>query len=360
MTYFEKLIQAFPDHTFLSEEALARYTTVGIGGPAEVFTRVQSSATLTKLVQFCFKQSIPVTILGWGANTLIADRGLRGLVIRNEAAEITVHETTPPELSQQISAQAPARWSADDTAGSFKYDLSDLQYEEAEQGAKRVLVTLASGVSLPMAINVLLAKGVTGLQWYARIPATVGGAIYNNIHGGKHFIGELVQSVTVVTRSGVLQQLTADSLEFGYDFSRFHKTDEVIISADFLLYQGEVVQARQIALEWAKRKQLQPQNSLGCIFQNISAEEQERLGVPTPSIGYLIEHKLELQNYRVGDAMVSPKHAAFIENTGSATAAEYLSVIKTICTAAEEKLALKLKPEIFFLGFTNQELTGIV
>lgn len=358
MSAFEQLTSTFPEQKFLAEEPLARYTTVGIGGPAEVFTRVNSTETLKQLAQFCFAEQIPVTVLGWGANTLIADRGLRGLVIRNEAAEIAVHETLPDTLNEPVKTDA--RWGADDTTGSKKYDLADLQYEEAATDAERVLVTLASGVSLPMAINVLLAKGVTGLQWYARIPASVGGAIYNNIHGGKHFIAELLNSVTILTAHGQLKTYKPTELEFAYDYSLFHKNTDVILSAEFLLYKGDVAAARAISLEWAQRKQIQPQNSLGCVFQNISAAEQEQLGVPTPSIGYLIEHELGLQGYSVGGAQVSPKHAAFIENTGTATAADYLAVIREIITKSQEKLGVTLKPEIFFLGFTDQELDGIV
>ena len=114
-----------------------------------------------------------------------------------------------------------------------------------------------------------------------------------------------------------------------------------------------------MAQEWAVRKKIQPQNSLGCVFQNISPDEQKRLELPTPSIGYMVEHALNLQSLQKGDAVVSPKHAAFIENIGSATAADYLKIIRTIIDAAQEKLGIKLKPEIFFLGFTDQELAGI-
>ena len=114
-----------------------------------------------------------------------------------------------------------------------------------------------------------------------------------------------------------------------------------------------------MAQEWAVRKKIQPQNSLGCVFQNITSDDQKRLELPTPSIGYIVEHVLGLQGFRVGDAVVSPKHAAFIENCGAATAADYLQIIRTIITAAQEKLAITLKPEIFFLGFTHEELNGI-
>lgn len=356
MSLFEELRQQFPLLPFEQNVALAPFTTVRIGGPAEVFIRIRKSADFVNLTKFCLQNHIPVTVIGWGANTLLADRGLPGLVIKNEASEITVHNSLPEKI--YAPENVSARWSADDNQGTKKYDFADLDFAESQ--AEKVWVTLDSGVSLPQAINILLSQGITGLQWYSRIPASVGGAIYNNIHGGTHFISEVIQTVHVITPTGEEKTIPVTELEAGYDFSRFHHSQEIIVAADFLLFKGDVQKARQVANEWAVRKKIQPQNSLGCVFQNISAEDQARLNVPTPSIGYLIEHVLKLQNYRVGDAVVSPSHAAFIENVGSATAADYLAVIRKICTTAQEQLNLKLKPEIFFLGFTKAELEGIV
>jgi len=355
MTLAVQLNQQLPQIQFAAETSLAPFTTVRIGGPAEAFARIKNRADLAAVTQYARAHHIPLTILGWGANTLIADRGLRGIVLRNDTSEIIIHDELPTQINQ-TPAVGP-RWGADDAQGTAKYDFSDLDF--AEQQAERVWVTMDSGVSLPMAINILLSKGVTGLQWYARIPASIGGAIYNNIHGGTHFISEIINSVTVITPEGVEKVIPVTELEAGYDYSRFHHSGESIIAADFLLYRGDVAQAKQVAQEWAVRKKIQPQNSLGCVFQNISPEEQARLNLPTPSIGYMIEHVLQLQNYQVGDAIVSPHHAAFIENRGQASAAEYLEIIRTIIQAAREKLNITLKPEIFFLGFTDAELAGI-
>jgi UDP-N-acetylmuramate dehydrogenase len=355
MTLAEQLNHQFPTLNFAAAVVLAPFTTVGIGGPAEAFARIRTREDLKTIIQYARTSNTPLTILGWGANTLIADRGLRGIVIRNDSSEITVHDEMPEKIFQ--TPAVTARWSADATQGTAKYEFSDLDF--AERNATKVWVSMDSGVSLPMAINILLSKGITGLQWYARIPASVGGAIYNNIHGGTHFISDVLNSVSVITPTGTEKNIPVHELEAGYDYSRFHNSGESIISADFLLYRGDVVKAKQVAQEWATRKKIQPQNSLGCVFQNISAAEQARLAVPTPSIGYLIEHVLELQGYRVGDAVISTKHAAFIENVGKATAADYLSCIRTIITTAQKKLGITLKPEIFFLGFTDAELTGI-
>lgn len=356
MTLAEQLQQKFPDLGFQAEVSLAEFTTVRIGGPAEAFARIKKRDDLAAVAQYARRSGISLTILGWGANTLISDQGLRGIVIRNDTGDITVHETLPKTLP--VAPKVTARWGTDDTQGTAKYDFEDLDF--AEQNAPKVLVTMDSGVSLPLAINMLLSKGVTGLQWYARIPASVGGAIYNNIHGGTHFISEIIYAVYVITKEGEEKVLPVTELDAGYDYSRFHHSDEIIIAADFLLYKGDVEKAKKVAQEWAVRKKIQPQNSLGCVFQNISVEEQKRLELPTPSIGYIVEHVLELQGFSVGDAKVSPNHAAFIENVGSATAKDYLEVIKKIITTAQEKLGIQLQPEIFFLGFTREELDGIV
>jgi UDP-N-acetylmuramate dehydrogenase len=356
MTLAEQLQQQFPNLGFQAEVSLAEFTTVRIGGPAEAFARIKNREDLGAVTKFARKNNIPLTILGWGANTLIADTGLRGIVIRNDTAEITVHDKLPAQMPQV--PKVTARWGTDDSLGTAKYDFEDLDF--TEQQAPKVLVTMDSGVSLPQAINVLLSKGVTGLQWYARIPASVGGAIYNNIHGGTHFISEILHTIYVITATGEEKMIPVTEFDAGYDFSRFHYSNETIISADFLLAKGDVEKAKKVAQEWAIRKKVQPQNSLGCVFQNIPVEEQQRLELPTPSIGYIIEHVLKLQGHRVGDAVISQNHAAFIENAGSATAADYLSVIRTIIAAAREKLGIQLQPEIFFLGFTREELDGIV
>ncbi len=356
MTLKEQLTARFPQLTFLENEPLARYTTVGIGGPAEVFCRVSQTPVLQELCSVAHTEAIPLTILGWGANTLISDAGIRGLVIKNECSEVTVHEELPPELAPSITVAA--RYSAEQAAGSFKYAFSDLDLDESQ--AERVLVTCAAGVGLPTAINVLLSQGITGLQWYSRIPASIGGAVYNNIHGGTHFLSEIIHTITVLTTENTVLTLSAHEAEFGYDSSRFHTSGEVILSVTFLLYRGDAEKAKVTAREWAVRKKLQPQSSLGCVFQNITPEEQARLGFSTPSIGYIIEHKLGLQGKTIGGARISLQHAAFIENTGTATAADYVSLIRLISEAAATQLHIQLKPEIFFKGFTPQELAGIV
>jgi len=184
--------------------------------------------------------------------------------------------------------------------------------------------------------------------------------VVNNIQGGNIFLGELVASVLVVDQDGNLKTLAKNKLQFDYDFSRFHHTQAIIISVCLILNQTGIEEAKQIALSWAQEKAHQPQNSLGCIFQNISEQEKKQAKLPTPSVGYLIDQVLKMKGQQVGAAKISAQHSAFIENTGSTSAQEYLALIKKIKTKAKQELGLTLKPEIFFVGFTEEELSGII
>lgn len=355
-----ELKAAFPNLEFKENYPLAKHTTVKIGGPAEVYCETNNSNDFVALVTHMKQNNLPLTLLGWGANTLISDAGIRGLVLRNTSQTITVHDdkTSDQTFSQSEQETIAARWQSDSKKGTFTYEFSDLDYDESD--AERVQVEMDAGVSLPLAINVLISQGITGLQWYSRIPATVGGAIYNNIHGGTHFISEVIESVMVIDETGKKRDLYREQLKAGYDVSRFHETEEIIVSAKFNLFRGNAEKAAYVAREWAVRKKIQPQRSLGCVFQNISNEQKDKLGYPTTSVGYVVEHILNKKGFQIGDAKVSEKHAAFIENTGNATAKDYLAVIKTIISETKQKTGITLRPEIFFLGFSQSELEGIV
>lgn len=350
MTSLQTQLQsAFSDLLFESEVSLAPFTTVKIGGPAEILVSISTTASLVAVLKFCRSHQIETTILGWGANTLIADRGIRGVVIRNQTKELTIEAAKDVVQERKLPIAARHQSSLPEQA------FSPLDYHESK-ATPRVFVTVASGWPLASLISTLLSKNITGLQWYSRIPATVGGAITNNIHGGTHFISEVIDSVRVLMPANQEQRLTAQDCEFGYDHSRFHGSGEVILDARLLLWQGDVERARATVAEWAKRKQRQPQRSLGCTFQNVSSEDQQKLKLPTPSIGYIIEHILGLKGERIGGAQISLQHAAFIENVDQATAQDYLALALKIQQAAKLKLGLSLKPEIFFRGFAASEL----
>lgn len=340
-------------------EPIAPYTGLKIGGPADIMYFAQSSKDLKEVVLLAREENMPVTLIGGGTNILVSDNGISGLVIISTKGDIRIgneidEETEDKKAEQEIDLTY--RWESDTSKGTFRgIEFKDLDYDET--ALPKVEVEMDAGVNLPYALTYLIEKGLTGLQWYAGIPGTIGGAVFNNIHGGTHFIGELVKSVEVLDMQGQIKTLTIADLGAGYDRSRFHKSGEIILSVKFNMYKGDAEKAKYVAQEWAKRKKIQPRNSPGCAFGNITQLQKEKHNYPTTSIGYIVEHVINMADLRIGDAMISPDHHNFIINLGNATAKDYLAIVKEIYRKTLEKTGIELVPEIFFLGFEQDEIS---
>lgn len=333
-------------------EPLANHTTLKIGGPADVFYEATDSKELVNVEKLAKLQNIPVTILGRGSNVLISDKGIRGLVIRNSTKTIKIGGEKPVH---EDKVEVTARWESDTSKGTFRgIEFKDLDYDESDK--PRIEVEMDSGVNLPFAIKYLLDKGITGLQWYAGIPGTIGGAVFNNIHGGTHFISEVLEKVKILDKDLETKELDIDKLGMDYDKSRFHDSGEIILQATFNLFKGDIEKARFVAAEWAKRKSIQPRNSPGSAFANIMQEQKDKFNYPTTSVGYIVEHVIGLSGFKIGDAAISKDHHNFVVNEGKATAKDYLAVLKEIYKRTKEKLGIELVPEIVLLGFEKDEI----
>jgi len=332
---------------------LAKYTTLRIGGPAQFFYEAKTVDELIKSVNLARDLGIKVTILGGGSNVLISDKGIKGLVVRNCTKNIKILEKIKEYCDYTFpESESESRWKPVKAKGG-KVSLDDLDYDE--RGKPRVGVVLDSGVPLPFAIEFLIKNQITGLQWFTGIPGTIGGAVYNNIHGGKHFFSEVVKSVEILGLNGKVATLESKDLEFGYNKSRFHYSKEVILRVELSLYKGDVERAKYVCEKIKGIKKDLPLNSAGCVFSNITEGEAKRLGVPTQSTGYLIENVLKLTGFKIGDAAISKIHHNFIVNQGHATARQFLGVMKKIYVEAQ-KVGIKLKPEIVLLGFSKDEI----
>ena len=275
---FNDLKNNFPKLEIYQNHPLAPYTTVKIGGPADIFIHTKSSEEFTKILSFCrdamhgVSTDIPITILGNGSNVLISDSGLRGIVIKNDSQEV--------ELLPENKVKA------------------------------------SSGAQLAYLISFTLDHNLLGLEEFAYIPSTIGGAIAGQIHGTKGLISDYLDSV--------------------------EKYGDFIISAVFRLSPGDSTTAKQEAIDIIQKKsQVQSMNSLGSVFKNTPGQD------PT---GMIIDQKLSLKGFAIGDAQISPKHANFIVNNGQATAKDYLAVINHIQSQAKQKLSIQFEPEIKFLG----------
>lgn len=351
-----KLIKNLEPTHYKLNEPMSKHTTVGIGGPADIWLETYSKEELINAIILARKLEIPITIIGRGSNILVSDNGIRGLVISNRSNKIEILQNTETKNKFKTSKITP-RLTENQTIGTFKYSFSDLDYNETH--LPTVDVYIESGVDMPFAINYLIDKGLTGLQWYSRIPGNLGGWIYNNTHGGTHFISELIKSVEVINKNNEIISIPREEIIFDYDKSRFQQTGEIILSAVLSLYKGDKNKAKIAVQEWAKRKSIQPMNSPGCVFKNISEDQKTKLKYPTTATGYIIEHILKLSGLKVGGASISKNHHNFIINENNATAKDFLEIIKIIKNKAKKEIGINLETEIFFIGFTQEELKEV-
>jgi UDP-N-acetylmuramate dehydrogenase len=288
---------------------LAPFTTFKVGGPADFLIETQNADEIIKAVKLAHAAGVKVTMLGGGSNVLIADRGIRGLVLRTKGGEVSPIGDTLVRADAAVTINGLVRWT----------------------------------------IN----RGYAGLEAWAGTPGTVGGAIYGNAHWKKINIGDLVESVRLLRPDGTLLQAPADRMEFEYDYSRLKRTGEIVLWAAFRATPGgDPAALRAVAREsLAFRKRTQPLESpsAGCIFMNPDpSRDTVPDGIP-PSAGALVD-RAGLKGKALGGARVSPTHANFIITDGSAKAAEIHQLVEQCRTAVQEQFGVTLRNEIICLG----------
>jgi UDP-N-acetylmuramate dehydrogenase len=287
---------------------LAPYTTFRIGGPADLLYDATSADDLATAITAARAASCPFFVLGLGANILVGDRGYRGLVIRNTATRV---------------------------------EFPDASHLRAESGA--VVADL---------IKVAVNRGLSGLEHYVGIPSTLGGAVWQNLHflspaperQRTMFIGDVVESVELLSADG--SRTTADhtAMEFGYDTSRLHHSGEIALAATLRLTPGDagvMHRVMQENLSWrgSRHPWLEYYPSAGSIFKKIEGA----------GAGRLVD-RCGLKGFRIGGAQVSPIHANIIVNLGDASAADVRSLIQHAQAAVFERFGLRLETEIGFIG----------
>lgn len=288
---------------------LAPFTTFKVGGPADWFVRASSASEVKSALAAARADGLPVTVLGGGSNVLVADAGVRGVVIRVHGGEV-----------RAISEQA---------------------------------IRADGGLTINGLVRWTINRGVAGLEAWAGTPGTVGGAIYGNAHFQGRLIGELVESVEVVTAEGHELRIAAADMEFGYDRSRLQRTRELVLSADFRTGRGDPAALRAIArdsLAYRKRTQPLESASAGCIFQNPDAAVDRVPDGIAASAGALVD-RAGLKGSREGAARVSPTHGNFIVNEGTASAADIRRLIERCREQVRSRFGVELRDEIVYLGF---------
>jgi UDP-N-acetylmuramate dehydrogenase len=290
---------------------LAPLTTFRVGGPADWLVETRSSDEIETALRLARQAGVAVTILGGGSNVLVADSGIRGLVIRPRHGDIARVDDTRVRADAAVTINGLVRWT--------------------------------------------IMHHTAGLEAWAGTPGTVGGAIFGNAHFGGRLIGELVSEARLIDGSGTVTDVPAGDLEFGYDRSRLQRSGEILLTATFRVAPGDPVVLRHTARQsLAFRKRTQPLDtpSAGCIFQNPDPS-RDRLpdGMPW-SAGALVD-RAGLKNLAIGGARVSPTHGNFIVNDGTATATDIRTLIDRCRRAVCDQFGVELREEIVYLGAFN-------
>lgn len=302
----------------LENELLSKYTTFKIGGPAKFFIRVNNKLDLYKALNVARELKLAVLMLGAGSNMLVADLGFDGLVIKLDAGEMEI---------------------------------------------KGNQVHVFAGNNLGNTIREAVKKGLSGLEFAGNIPGTVGGAVRGNAGAYGQGVGDFVKEVEVVKVNepeNSLQILAKEDCEFGYRESIFKQNDNWFIAEIVLSLTPDpaaMEKLEQIRLEWVERTTRQPLGfpSAGSSFKNIVYSERYAKYQEWESHGKIATAKFideaDLKGTRIGGAMVSPKHANFIVNTGGATASDVIELISLIKARVRDQFGVQLEEEIQYVGF---------
>lgn len=312
----EALRQAFGAARVWEQRPLAPLTTFRVGGPADYLVETRSSDEIVTAQTMARQHGVPVTLLGGGSNVLIADAGVRGLVIRPRGGLVQALDERHVRADAAVTINGLVRWT--------------------------------------------VMHGLAGLERWAGTPGTVGGAIYGNAHFGGRLMSDHVADARVLDREGRVIDVPAAAMGFGYDQSRLQGTGDILLWATFTVSRGEPDALRTAAREsLAYRKRTQPLDmpSAGCIFRNPDpARDRVPDGIPC-SAGALVD-RAGLKGTAIGGARVSTVHGNFIVNEGGATATDILALIERCRVEVRRQFGVELREEVVFLGESNHVHTA--
>jgi UDP-N-acetylmuramate dehydrogenase len=288
----------------LQENApLARYSSSRIGGPADVLITVRSGDELAQAAKALWRLSLPFRILGGGSNVLISDRGVRGAVVLNQAKSVSFQE------GKGVRAE--------------------------------------SGASLGSVARRAVERGLSGLEWAATVPGTVGGAVVGNAGAHGSDVAGALDMAEILQRDARVEEWPVARMEYEYRSSwlKRHPGAAVVLSAGFRLQPSTRKQTRaRVAEHLEHRRRTQPQGaSWGSMFKN----------PPGDHAGRLIE-EAGLKGFKVGGAQISDRHANFFLNLGTATSADVWELIEIAKRKVAEQFGVELELEIELLGDWEQ------
>lgn len=298
MDWKAKLLGFFSGITCLSDEPMSRHTTFKIGGPAEIYVEPTISEAV-ELINYCRKEKIPYTILGNGSNVLVSDKGLEGVVI------------------------------------SFGKAASDITVEGN-------LIMAESGALLSQVANAAAKAELTGLEFAAGIPGTIGGAMMMNAgaYGGE--MSQVVVSVDVLLADGTVETWGKEQLQLSYRHSRMMEEEAIVLRAKLSLAPGKPQEIKRTMDDFRGRRQAKQPLEYPSAGSTFKRPEGYFAGKLIMDAG--------LAGYRVGGAAVSEKHCGFVINMDNATAQDVNQLMQDVSKKVQQQFGVTLEPEVRFLG----------
>jgi UDP-N-acetylmuramate dehydrogenase len=295
-----ELRQIFGDR-LKENEPLGRYTSARIGGSADLLVEVKSADDLADALTSLWELDMPFITLGGGSNVLVSDRGVRELVLLNRAKALRFDTGYPPKVLAE------------------------------------------SGVGLGTLAREAASRGLSGLEWAAGIPGTLGGAVFGNAGAHGADIAQSLKLATILHREQGRLNWSADDLEFAYRESRLKRNpgEAVVLGAEMTLKNLEEEKIRaQMDTFLAQRRQTQPPGaSIGSMFKNPDGD----------FAGRLIEAG-GMKGMQIGEAQISPLHANFFLNAGKARSQDVFALIMHAREKVAQQFGVNLELEIQLLG----------
>ncbi len=314
-------------HSCLIEKSipLADKNWFGTGGSAAFFAAPKSAHEMQDAVRFARAQALDVFLLGSGANMLVSDEGVDGLVIKPQLAEI-VHRDGDTDCA----------W-----------------------------VTAGAGVDLDDLITYCLAHNFLGLEEFSGIPGTVGGAVFINLHYFEFLLSHFLVGATVLDiQTNKLQAVDASWFAFGYNISTLHEGNHILVDATFKLrktvhvHERFYAQGRRDEIIRHRAKKYPTKNTCGSFFRNFHEDEvrHEINGKKAIWIAYYLDKIGVKGELRIGDAQVSHQHANMIVNLDSATTDDIIGVARKMQELVLHAFGIVPQPECRLVGFKKYPL----
>lgn len=298
------------------------------GGPAEFYAEPQTPEEFAAAIIYAQEHNLPITMLGEGANVLISDTGISGLVIR-------------PALKQVLFDSLPG------------------------VASREAWVTAGAGVGMHDLIDACLAHDALGLEEFSGIPGTVGGSMFINIHYFEFLLSNFITAATVINaKTGEL--LTVDNawFNFSYNYSTLHENNYYLVDATFKLKHAE--SPLEVAYAQGRRKEIirhrmaryPNAGTCGSFFRNFYPEEVtlESMGKKLIYVAYYLDKIGVKGALSCGDAVVSYQHANMLVNKGNAKTADLLTIARTMQEKVHENFNITPIPECRLLGFSKYPL----